>query len=245
MAALITERRRRASSWKHKQFTLKSGTKSFYGGAACIERASGKVVPGTPGPSGTLVFIGIFDETVDATLADQVVNIDLLREVNVEWLDNDAGTPVVATDVGGGCYLLDDHTVTGAPAVDAFAGTVWAVDATKGVAVERSQSTDDKLPNAPAIAFAANASAPAAIQSGAVYDVPVTAGASTITLPAAAPDGTLAFFTADGTKNGHTVQYLDATGATAITTALTASKRHLVEVIKRGGKWFANAYVSP
>jgi len=66
-----------------------------------------------------------------------------------------------------------------------------------------------------------------------------------VTLPASAPDGTFAYFTANGVLNANTVQYVDATGPTNITTALTASKRHLVVVVKRGGSWFANAYVSP
>lgn len=94
-------------------------------------------------------------------------------------------------------------------------------------------------------AYTANDSAPTSIPTGAIIDVPTTGAASTITLPAAPPDGTWAIFTADGTKNAHTVQYRDATGPTNLTTALTASKRHEVLVSALGGKWFANAYVSP
>jgi hypothetical protein len=75
--------------------------------------------------------------------------------------------------------------------------------------------------------------------------VPATGAASTVTLPAAALDGTSASFVADGTANAHTVQYRDATGVVNLTAALTAAKRHLVIVEKVGGKWFANAYVSP
>jgi hypothetical protein len=94
-------------------------------------------------------------------------------------------------------------------------------------------------------AYVANDSAPTAIPQGSVIDVPATAAASTITLPAAPVDGTWAVFLADGTKNANTVQYRDATGPTNLTTALTASKRHEVIVYALGGKWFANAYVSP
>lgn len=94
-------------------------------------------------------------------------------------------------------------------------------------------------------AYVGNDSAPTVIVPAAVYDVPATGAASTITLPAAPPDGSRAVFLADGTKNAHTVQYRDATGPTNLTTALTASKRHEVLVYALGGKWFANAYVSP
>ena len=79
----------------------------------------------------------------------------------------------------------------------------------------------------------------------AVYDVPTTGAASTITLPASSIEGATIQFVADGTKNAHTVTYRDATGPTALTTALLASKRHLVVATYLGGKWFANAYVSP
>jgi hypothetical protein len=80
---------------------------------------------------------------------------------------------------------------------------------------------------------------------GAIYDIPTTAGASTVTLPANALEGTEVTFVADGTKNGHTVQYRDATGPTNLTTALTLSKRHLVRCAFLNGKWVANAYVAP
>ncbi len=53
------------------------------------------------------------------------------------------------------------------------------------------------------------------------------------------------YFVADGTKNGHTVTYRDATGTVALTTALTASKRHLVVATFLNGLWNANAYVGP
>lgn len=80
---------------------------------------------------------------------------------------------------------------------------------------------------------------------GTVYDVPATAANSTITLPATAEEGAKVTFSADGTKNGHTVQYVDATGPTNITAALTASKRHLVQALFLDGTWRASAHVAP
>lgn len=104
----------------------------------------------------------------------------------------------------------------------------------------------ENLRTATATAFAANDSIIASNPpSGTTYDIPTTGAASTVTLPDTAAEGTILYFTADGTKNGHTVQYRDATGPANLTTALTASKRHLAVAIHQGDKWFVNAYVSP
>lgn len=243
MSALTQERARRTYPWKYKQFTLASGTKAFKGGRAALN-TSGKVVPATSVAG--LLPIGVFAETVDATAADAPVQVDLEREVVLEYFANaTAGDAIAATDIGSTAYMFDDQTVCITAAGRSVAGRIWDVDALKGIGVEKSDAAR-KVPSQPAVgAYAANDYAPVSIEADAVYDVPTTAAASTITLPAAAPDGTRATFAADGTKNGHTVQYRDATGPTNLTTALTASKRHLVVVQKLGGKWFANAYVSP
>lgn len=243
MSALTQERARRTYPWKYKQFTLASGTKAFKGGRAALN-TSGKVVPATSVAG--LLPIGVFAETVDATAADAPVQVDLEREVVLEYFANaTAGDAIAATDIGSTAYMFDDQTVCITAAGRSVAGRIWDVDALKGIGIEKSDAAR-KLSSQPAVgAYAANDYAPASIEADAVYDVPTTAAASTITLPAAAPDGTRATFAADGTKNGHTVQYRDATGPTNLTTALTASKRHLVVVQKLGGKWFANAYVSP
>jgi hypothetical protein len=92
-------------------------------------------------------------------------------------------------------------------------------------------------------AFDAGDSAPASIVHGAVYDVPATAANSTISLPAAAPDGTVAHFHADGTKNGHTLTFRDV--ATAISAATTASKRVAATAMKADGKWCVTLTVGP
>lgn len=101
-----------------------------------------------------------------------------------------------------------------------------------------------RLSESPAVAFVAN---DLVIQDdpmpGTVFDIPTTAGASTVTLPADAQEGCVLYFAADGVKNGHTVQYRDV--ATAITAALTLSKRHLVQCVFLNGGWTAIAHVSP
>lgn len=233
--------------WKYKQFTLASGNVAWQGAALGYNRATNKVQRMPNDASGdALFFLGFAVDKVDASAADKIVNVDFIEEMVLHWFPNaGGGDAIAASDITSLCYFIDDQTVTKTAKGNPLAGRVWAVDATKGVLVQKlgEQRQLATLPTAPA--FAANDSAPAAIVNGAIYDVPATAAASTVTLPAAAPDGTVAQFVADGTKNGHTVQYRDATGPTVLTTALTASKRHLVVVAKRDGKWFANAYVAP
>jgi hypothetical protein len=251
MTALANERMSMLEAWKYKQFTLASGHKAFKNGMACIAIGTGKVVQGAASTS--LFVIGKFAETVDATAGDKLVNVQLAREIWVEWFANDSSS-VAATDLGGICYVKDDQSVTITPTGASTAGRVWGVDSAKGVAVEFLSAVPSPIVSLDGLllnevtppAFSSNniniANSP---DSGSVYDCPTTGAASTITLPATANEGTVLYFTADGTHNGHTVQYRDATGPTNITTALTASKRHLVIAMFVGGAWRANAYVSP
>lgn len=245
MTALAAERRRRTETWKYKNFTLSSGLKAWKGGEAVITLGTGEVAPATSAPG--LFFIGVFNRTVDATAAAKSVEVDLLREVVIERFANATSTNACAsTDIGRLAYMLDDQTVTITPTGRSPIGRIWDVDSSKGVAIEKLDFSGSAAAQQPAAgSFTAADYAPAAIVNGAIYAVPTTAANSTITLPAAALDGTVAYFLADGSANGHTVQYRDATGPTNLTTALTASKRHLVVVAKRAGAWAANAYVAP
>jgi hypothetical protein len=244
MSVLTAERRVREENWKRKGFTLLSGTKAFQGGAAFLT-AAGKVVPAQN--AAAVLYLGLFTETVDATAADKPVQVELTEEVVLfAYVNASGGDAVAATDIGKVCYFLDDQTVQITPTAK-VAGRAWKV-ADGLVLVERLPSDPLALRpvgTLPAFAAADCVPAAAAIINGALYDVPATAANSTVTLPAGAPDGTVIQFAADGTKNGHTVQYRDATGPTNLTAALTASKRHLVIATKLGGKWFANADVSP
>lgn len=245
MTALSRGRQRAQATWKKKVFTLSSGKKAYKHGRAALDLATLEVIPAESSPG--LLGLGSFTDEVDATSAAASVGVELDKELVLEWFANATSTDaVVAGDVGKWCFYLDDQTVTISASGRSKAGRVRAVDSAKGVLVELGMEMAPVLLEQPDVAsYTANDWAPAAITSGAVYDVPTTGAASTITLPAAAQDGTIVHFAADGTKNGHTVQYRDATGPANLTTALTASKRHLVTAIKRDGKWFANAYVSP
>jgi hypothetical protein len=247
VTALLRDRQGASEKWGFQNFTLASGNNGFRNAAVGLDVGTGKIqLMAAARPN--LLFIGHLERPCDASSADKSAQVRFPEEKHVEWFENSAAGPdlIAATDLGKICYFADDQTVALTPGTGrARAGRVWSVTASEGVAVEL-------LPDAagaavgPSGAFAANdLMVPAAVQSGSVIDIPTTAGASTVTLPAAAPDGTILFFSADGTKNGHTVTYRDATGPTALTTALTAVKRHLVTCVKVAGKWTANAYVSP
>ena len=255
MTALAAEKARLTERWTHKTFTLASGYKAYKGAAAVLILAgsdAGKVIPARTNLVLDVLAIGSFAETIDATSAAKTVNVNLVCERYLEWFANSGTNAAAATDVGAMAYFEDDQTVGISSQAYPLAGRIWGYDATKGVLVELQTNYPNKLDgleavSAGATAFASNDSIivnnPV---SGTIFDVPTTGAASTVTLPATARIGTVLYFKADGTKNGHTVQYRDATGPTNLTTALTASKRHLVVcVFGADSKWYANAYVGP
>jgi hypothetical protein len=238
--ALSAARGRLGRAYKYMELTLTATKIAYRGGRAVL--VGGEVRPVTSTSGG--LPIGIFAEDKDATSAAKAVTVELEPEIWGEWFDNATSTDaIVAGDVGKICYHADDQTV-GILGGRTPAGRIWKVDSTKGVLVQRLDPV--ALAGLPVVgAMASNDYAPTVVENGAIYDVPTTAAGSTVTLPAAALDGTRVSFVADGTKNGHAVTYRDATGPTSLTTALTAAKRHLVICEKRDSKWYANAYVSP
>jgi hypothetical protein len=251
MTALTNERQSSYEAWRSHLFTLASGHKAWKNGLAAIAVGTGKVVPGATATG--LFIIGKFSETIDATAGDLLVNVRLAREVEIEWLNND-GASLAVTDIGALCYIKDDQSVTLVPTSASVAGRVWGIEAGRGVAVEMLDAVPDGIstldglvaPEGTLSAFSSNnINLPASPVSGTVFELPATAAASTVTLPATADEGTVLYFTGNGTLNGHTVTYRDATGPVSLTTALTASKRHLVVAVFLNTEWRANAYVSP
>lgn len=104
------------------------------GEMACIDTATGLLTVGAT--STTLIPIGYFEEdgTGDGSA---LFKVRLFHGVWVHFWDNDSGgTPVVAADLLGPCYILDDRTVTGNATGASVAGRVWAIDSIDGVAVE-------------------------------------------------------------------------------------------------------------
>jgi hypothetical protein len=251
MTALAQDKARRQEAWRYKQFTLLSGTKAYKGARAVFNVGSNTVQPALAAPTNAAgqLPIGVFAEQVDATGGALPVTIDFEVELTGERFANDGTNPCsAATDFFAMSFHSDDQTVSISPgAARTPAGRILDVDATLGVLVQKLDQPNFPLETpftatTPAT-YTANALALTQVSNGAVYDVPTTAGVSTITLPAGAPDGTSVTFCADGTKNGHTVQYMD--GATPLTAAFVASKRHMVCFVKRGGKWFATGSASP
>lgn len=166
------------------------------------------------------------------------------------------GDSIAATDEGAALYIGDDNTVFKAPSASAgvnkpFLGICRGMNGTQvkaaiGPVFNAGAARGMPQPLASLPAFAAGTMAPATLVHDAIYDVPTTAANSTIVLPAAAPIGTRVTFCADGTKNGHTVTYVDATGTVSLTAAATASKRHQCTAIKESVTiWTAALAISP
>jgi len=80
-------------------------------------------------------------------------------------------------------------------------------------------------------------------EHGKTYEINTTAANSTVSLPAAAPNGTVCQIVANGTKNGHTLTFRDM--ATTISAATTASKRVAAVAMKAGGVWAVTVTVAP
>jgi hypothetical protein len=232
---------------------LASGQVAWAGAGAVINLSTSKAQRGSSAPG--LFSSGVFLEDVDASLGDKATQVDLERIVNARWWDNAAGgDAVLATQIGSLCYVFDDSTVTITATGRSVKGRVWAVSASKGVLVEEIRDAvsvpEQRLKTVvAAFAFTANDYAPTAVSlvSDSVVTVGTTAAASTVTLPDAAAGGTKLVFKADGSANGHTVTYRQAGGGTpvALTTALTAARRHVVEAYFSGTTWAVNAYVGP
>lgn len=228
--------------FKYRKYTLTSGQVAYQGSSICLRPSTGKCVVAAATASDDLIFLGFAVEKVDASSADKLVNVEHPEEIVAFWFPNATSTDAVAsTDFGKTVYLADDQTATITATAHAVLGKCWGVDSTKGVLVQKVAPSLRPVITLPA--FAAGDTAPTSIVDGAVYDVPATAANSTISLPAAAPDGTVAFFHADGTKNGHTLTFRDVT--TAISAATTASKRVAATAIKADGKWVVHLTVGP
>jgi len=226
-----------------------AAVKIMKGAAVAIDLATGYLT--NESTAGSLLAVGIAAETVDnsgGSAGDLKINVKLSREVEAVRFVNSGSTGACTTaDIGKSCYFVDNQTVSILPTAGPLAGTIWGVSATDGVLVELAtvvQIGPSYLP-APAITFTAGDCAIARPGRGLHYLVPTTAANSTISLgTTGAVRGDTVCFTADGTVNGHTVQY--RSGTTNISAALTASKIHGVTLVFDGTGWaVAGAIVSP
>jgi hypothetical protein len=244
MTALAADRATKRAGNQAKVINLRVqlGTDIVYAGGMVGRLSTGLCVAGAA--TAGMRIVGVACETVDNSAGASGVYADIMR--GAFWFANSESTDAILDDdVGEKCYVVDDNVVAKLPTASRpVAGRVVAVDSTLGVLVEICGDEDRDLAGTLPAQVSNDFILPvASIIPGAVYDVGTTAANSTVTLPASAAENVTIYFVADGTKNGHTVQFRDV--ATAITTALTASKRFHVTATFSGGKWFANAYVSP
>jgi hypothetical protein len=250
MTATTREKMRNFEEGSRWKWPLAVGNKGWKGAFAGLDLSTGKVEP--MHAETDLFCLGRFAETVDATSVEKLVEVDLGRIIRIDFWVN-AGD-ITAANIGSLAYAADDQTATISSSGNSVAGRIMRVETERGVGIMRLDAVPAAIATLDSLiavetspgAFVSNdlvlANNP---NSGAIYDIPTTGAASTVTLPATAVEGTIVHFVADGTKNAHTVQYRDATGPVNLTTTLTASKRHMVTAAFLNGKWNANAYVSP
>jgi hypothetical protein len=253
VTALAAGRGNRERKIRFLQFLLATGVVAFPGASVFWDPAQSAAVIGVSTAAATtsnLRFLGICVEPISVTGdGTKKINVDLKEEVTLTYFVNGtAGDAVASTDLFNTAYTLDDQTCSILGVGKAPLGIIFDVDTVNGIGVSKFNALNAITPllNQPSgLVFTANALAPATVQNLALYEVPTTAGVSTITLPTAAPDGTLIFFHADGVKNGHTVQFLDQTGARALSVANVASKSFLAVCAKRNGKWAVTVTSAP
>lgn len=134
MAALAKSRMMRFKKYTNLLLDAKNEA-VFKGGVACFDTSTGLVAKAFV--STTLIPIGTFNDDSAAAAGKKVI-VNLFREIEAAWFVNDGGAAVVAADIGGLAYLLDDQTVSNTDATNtkSVLGRVWAIDTVKGVLVE-------------------------------------------------------------------------------------------------------------
>lgn len=137
MSALAGRRKLRKETWQYQTYKLPTGKTAYENGLAVYDQSAGKCIPAEIQTD--LFVLGFFFETVaNASGSDKDVTVRLKREVHVTWMKNDGTNPVTANDIGKAVYAIDDQTVSVSSdsAARSAVGTAWAIDATRGVAVE-------------------------------------------------------------------------------------------------------------
>ncbi len=144
MAAITAKRPNKVRRFKDKDLPATAAS-YFQGGIVCWDRSVGRIVKAAA--SVNMLPVGFV--SVDTTVANNGdnLNVTLFKEVTAIWCENLGGDPVVAGDLGGLCYLDDDHTVRHSdnPNANSVAGTVWAIETARGVLVEPRVTNDSRL----------------------------------------------------------------------------------------------------
>lgn len=249
MTALTADRVNTQTAVKRLRMTLAAGEKAYKGSQIAVTLGVGTcvVVTATTG----LFVLGKACAAVDATSAAKTIEIELAEEITAFWQNNHNSGTVAATDVGYLCYWQDDQTVTMTSTGRAIAGRVLAVDAIKGVLIQElgigaeyatAIAATMRLATGATLAFTSGACTMTSVTSGALYDVPATSEASTITLPAASAYGTWAVFQADGAANDFTVKFACATLGD-ITSKCPAGVPFQVIAVKGTDGWHATVTI--
>ncbi len=136
MAALTKPRPGSVRVLRYDRRPLAANAKTFKGALAVCDTSSGFFKPGSAGAG--LIPVGRFYEDVDNTggaNGARSANIQFFRDRSVFLLDNDTVAPLTAAEREQDCFVLDDHTVTGAANGNSRAGTIYDVT-DEGVWVE-------------------------------------------------------------------------------------------------------------
>lgn len=136
MAALTTPRLKRRRSVDRDMVPIGANVKAFEGAMACLDLSTGYYVPGKP--SLTLLPVGTFYEECDnlgGAAGAKLAHVQFSQPPFRECWENDTANPVLATDRGKLCYVLDDHTVSMLATNRSVAGRVMAVSAAEGVEI--------------------------------------------------------------------------------------------------------------
>lgn len=129
----MTQRMTREERWSYLELVLTNATTAVKGEMACLDTSTGALTPGAG--STTLLPVGYFEQDLigDGTLT---VRVRMFREMVGHWFANDAGAPVLSSDIGSEVYILDSKTVTKTSASKSKAGRVWSVSTRYGVLIE-------------------------------------------------------------------------------------------------------------
>ncbi len=145
MAALTGKRALRTVKASHLELDATASQTYHQGALVGFDTATGLVDLGAA--STTLIPIGTVAESKTLDGSGGKINVKLFREMSAIWMVNaGGGDAVVAGDIGGIAYVLDDQTVANNDATNtrSVMGRIWKLDSTKGVLVEPMQTAADQ-----------------------------------------------------------------------------------------------------
>ena len=125
MGALTAERNTKRRTGDRLNLEIAANVKIFAGSLVARD-ASGQATPGATAT--TLLGVGRALETVDNTGgAAGALRVEI--EKGIFHFANSAPDPVLISDVGNDCYIVDDQTVSHTDTNQSVAGKVYDVDA--------------------------------------------------------------------------------------------------------------------